>query len=173
MKIKILAVAISVLAITACTQTPTPTVQQGPTAEVTFDGLHRVDNTESQVVYIKPNIDLSKYDKLMLVGLGIQYRDVDPLNSYKPGADEFSLTEKQKASINEVVRETMIEEISKSKRFELVSEPGRGVLLIRIGLSDVVSRVPPSRGARNDYYLTNIGEALLVMEYSEDRKSVV
>jgi hypothetical protein len=168
---KIVVAGISILALTACTQTPT--VQLGPNAEVTFDGLHRVDNTQSQVVYVKPSIDLSQYEKIMLVGLGIQYRDVDPRNKYKRGADEFSLTEAQKASINEVVRETMIEEIAMSKSFELVSEPGRGVLLVRIGLSDVVSRVPPSRGARNEYYLTNIGEALLVMEYSDFRTNEV
>lgn len=164
---------ISIFALTACTQMSTPTIQQGPNAEVTFDGLHRVDNSRSQVVYVKPNIDLSQYDKLMLVGLGIQYREVDPLNRYKRGADEFPLSEDQKASINEVVRETMIEEIGKSESFELVTKPGPGVLLIRIGLSDVVSRVPPNNAARTDYYLTNIGEALLVMEYSDSTTNEV
>ena len=168
---KIVVAAISILALAACTQTPT--LQQGPDAEVTFDGLHRVDNTQAQVVYIKPSIDLSQYDKLMLEGLGIQYRDVDPRNRYKSGADEFSLSEEKKAAINEVVKETMIDEISKSKSFDLVTEPGKGVLRIRIGLSDVVSRVPPERGARNDFYLRNIGEALLVMEYSDSRTNEV
>ena len=50
MKIVVI-VTISILALTSCTQTQTqtqmPTVQQGPDAEVTFDGLHRVDNTQS------------------------------------------------------------------------------------------------------------------------------
>ncbi len=162
---------ISILA--SCSSTPPPSIQHGPDAEVTYDGLHRVDNSKSQVVYIKPDIDLSRYDKLLLEGLGIQYRPVDPQNRYDRNAEEFPLTESQKENIRIAVTEAILEELGKSRYFTIVDKPGRDVLRIRLGLSDVVSRVPPRNHSSESFYLTNLGGALLVMEYSDSRTNEV
>ena len=63
------------------------------------------------------------------------------------------------------MREAFLEELGKSKHFEIVSEPGPDVLLIRGGLLDVVSYVPPDPvGTRSSVYLSRVGEATLVLE---------
>ncbi len=169
---KVMAILGLVSVLAACSSTP-PTIQLGPEAEITYDGLHRVNNSKSQVVYVKPDIDLSRYNKLLLEGLGIQYRPVDPQNRYDRNAEEFPLSESQKESIKIAVTDAMLEELDKSKYFTIVEEPGRDVLRIRMGLSDVVSRVPPSNNSRESFYLTNLGGALLVMEYSDSRTNEV
>ena len=50
----------------------TPTIQTGPGAETTFDGLVRVDNTTMSKVWVREDINLSAYDKLMLQVWGHQ-----------------------------------------------------------------------------------------------------
>jgi hypothetical protein len=151
----------------------TPTIQEGPDAEITYDGLYRVNDSQLGAVWIKPSIDLSKYDKLLLEGVGIQYRVVDPQNRYKRNADEFPLDENQKADIKMAVAESLLDEIRKSEHFTVVDAPGEGVLRIKLGLSDVVSRIPPQRDVRSDFYVRNLGEAMLIIEYSDSRTNEV
>ena len=55
---------------------PQPTMQEGPDAEVTFDGLVRIDNSRMQRAWAKPGIDLSLYTKILPVAAEIQYRSV-------------------------------------------------------------------------------------------------
>jgi len=168
---RIVAIFLAALILAACATTPT--IQEGPDAEITYDGLYRVDDSKLDAVWIKPSIDLSKYDKLLLEGVGIQYRAVDPQNRYKRNADEFPLDEQQKDAIRKAVSEVLLEEIKRSEYFTIVDAPGKGVLKIELGLADVVSRVPPQRGASSDFYIRNLGEAMLVMEYSDSMTNEV
>jgi hypothetical protein len=168
---RIIAIFTVILVLAGCATTPS--IQEGPDAEITYDGLHRVNNSQLGAVWIKPSIDLSKYNKLLLEGAGIQYRAVDPQNRYKRNADEFPLDENQKASIKMAVIESLSDEIRKSEYFTIVDAPGKGVLRIKLGLADVVSRIPPQRGARSDFYIRNLGEAMLVIEYSDSRTNEV
>ena len=46
-----------------CTTTP-PTIQTGPDAEVSFDGLHKVDNTRVDSAWAVPDLDLSCYTEI-------------------------------------------------------------------------------------------------------------
>lgn len=168
---KVIIISTALLMLAGCATTPT--IQEGPDAEITYDGLHRVNDSQLGAVWIKPSIDLSKYDKLLLEGVGIQYRVVDPQNRYKRNADEFTLDENQKANIKTAVAESLLDEIKKSEHFTIVDAPGKGVLRIKLGLADVVSRIPPQRGARSDFYIRNLGEAMLVIEYSDSRTNEV
>ena len=62
------------LALGACTATPTI----DPGAPVSPQGLVKVSNTIMDEVYVYPELDLSGYDKLMIEGLGIEFRYVGP-----------------------------------------------------------------------------------------------
>ena len=55
--------------------------------------------------------------------------------------------------------------MGKLERFEVVDNPGPGVLAIRGGIYDIVSRVPPETAGRVDYYLSSVGGATLVLEF--------
>ena len=168
MRTAILIIVIGLL--TSCATSTTPTVQQGPGAEVTYDGLHRLNDTIVDKVWLKPDIDLSQYDQLMVEGAGIQYR---PLKRYsRTGGDggAFPLTEQQKETLRQAVGEVMLDEISQTKYYAITDQPGRGVLKITLGLIDVVSKIPPERvSARGGMYLTDLGSAILVMELRDSR----
>jgi Protein of unknown function (DUF3313) len=147
-----------------------PRVQTGPDAEVTHDGLTRVDRAVMDAAWVKADLDVRPYKKLMLVGAEIQFRAVDSDGKhYRPGRSnnpsEFAISDEGKAMLREIVGEAFREELAKSKRYELTNEPGPDTLVLLGTLIDVVSKTPPDDApGRYDVYLSSVGEATLVLE---------
>jgi len=173
MKIRTLVLLLLCGGLIACEAT-IPTLQSGPNAEVTFDGLVRVDNTRVDIAWIRPGIDLSGYNQLMLVDAGIKYRSVREVNRLNLSRDsEFPLDARQREQIEESVREVFNEEMAKIDRFEIVEEAGPNTLALTGVLIDVVSFVPPERAGRTSYYLSSLGAATLILELSDSMSGQV
>lgn len=155
------------LALGACTATP----KIDPGAPVSPQGLVKVSNTIMDEVYVYPELDLSGYDKLMIEGLGIEFRYVKDKGRFMPGRgdSEFYINEEQREKFRQGVREVMSAELTSMKHFSLTDQVGEGVLLLRIGLADVVSRVPPQSIGRVEIYLSELGSATLVIELRDAR----
>ena len=143
-----------------------PRIQTGPDAEVSFDGLHRVDRTVMDMAWAKPTLDLTGYNKLMLVGAGLAFREVEDPGRYDRTATEFPISEENRERLRETVREIFLEEFERIDEWEIVTEPGRDVLILAGAIIDIVSAVPPENRCigRCDIYLTRVGEATLVLE---------
>jgi hypothetical protein len=137
----------------------------------TYDGLYPVENARVDQLWARPDFDLGGYSKILLEGAGIQYRPTDQAGSERV----FPLSAQQKERLQTVVGEAFVTELAKSEHFELTDQPGPDVLVVRGGLLDVVSRVPPERAGRSDVYLDSVGEATLVIELidSENRTVLV
>jgi len=159
-------VACALLALAAC-QTPTLTDEMSP------DGLAKVKNSLFQLAWVRPGIDLSHYDKVMLEGAGIEYRPAKAATNLVAasvsGQTEFAMTEKQKERLKAAVTEAFRTELAKSKEFQLVTEPGPNTLRVRGALLDVVSYVPPDPVGAGAIYLRNIGEATLIFEVRDSQ----
>lgn len=164
---------------TGCTSTPE--FQSGPDAEVTHDGLTRLDRTVMDVVWARTDIDLSGYSKIMFVGVGVEFRPGDgPFTGSTATAAtrrhtsaEFQLDEATKALVKEEIGGAFVEELAQSDKYELVDAVGPDVLVLRAGLLDVVSRVPPTAVGRVSVYLDSVGEATLVMELFESTSDAI
>jgi hypothetical protein len=63
--------------------------------------------------------------------------------------------------------------MAKSEVFEIVEEEGPDVLLVRGGLHDVVSRVPPEATGRGRIFIDSVGEATLVMEIRSSESNAI
>ena len=167
---KYLATILAFALLAACESTPT--VQTGPDAEVSFDGLHRVDNTYMRKAWVKPGLSLAGYTKILVNNAGIEYRDVRPasrVTSVNSGRSEFPLDEKQKARLESLIQEVFTEELGKSKYYTFVDKAGPDVLILTGGFLDVVSAVPPEGVGRTDIYITRIGQATLVLELQDSQ----
>jgi hypothetical protein len=174
MNIKVFAALIlAAMALNGCSSTPT--FQTGDDAEVTFDGLTRMEGTVMDVVWARTDIDLTAYRKVMFAGVGVEYRDVGnaPYSgrrgatgtaTTRRSATEFNLHPDTRAQFEEEIAAAFVEEVSGSNVFEVVEEEGPDVLLIRGGLLDVVSRVPPETVGRSRIFIDSVGEATLVLE---------
>jgi hypothetical protein len=118
-------------------------------------------------VWIKPGINLSQYDKVIFEGAGIQYRAVKGGNLHNSSADAFPLSERQKSGLEKAAKESFQSEFNKFKYFTVASAPGAGILKVTLALIDVVSRVPPKSTGRNSFYISDLGQAVLVVELSD------
>ena len=157
----------------ACEAT-TPTFQTGPFAEMSADGLAKVNNSVVSKAWIRPGIDLTGYDKIMLIDAGIRYRSVREVNRlYNSSITEFPLDQSQRDRIETSVREVFNEEMAKFQRLEIVREAGPDTLALTGMLVDVTSFVPPQGAFRADYYLSAIGEATLILELSDSMSDQV
>jgi len=160
----------------ACTTAP-PTIQTGPDAELSFDGLHKVDNSQADVAWARPDFDISGYTKIWPVGAGIEYRQVK--NRGRTSMDRsrggpYFIDDKSRAQFEELVGKVFREELEKVEKYELVDGPGPDVLMIRGGLLDVTSYVPPDPvGGRSQVFLSSVGEATLVLELRDSETGTI
>jgi hypothetical protein len=174
MTTRICLVLLSVLAIAACSSSTAPALQSGEDAEVTFDGLTRVDNTIMDSVWAQPGIDLRGVSKVIFVPVGISYRDVEPSDpstalrrstrSRETELREFQLDEETKAFFEAEIGAAFSDEVSASEVYTVVDEPGPDVIKVGVALLDVVSRVPPQARTQPRVFIEMVGEATLVLE---------
>ena len=161
------AIGLVAIAVSGCSTAP-PTIDTGPDAEVTFDGLYEVKNSRADKAWALPDLDLKGYTKIMLQGAGVEYRPGGQSGRtyyQRSRGGPFEVTEEQKARFEETVRQVFREELGRSETLEIVTEPGPDVLLVRGALLDVISYVPPDdTPGRVDVYLSSVGEATLVIE---------
>lgn len=148
-----------------------PRIQSGDAAEVSYDGLHRVDHARMDEVWAKPDVDWSQYRNIMLAETTVAFKDVNPRSNrlYRRTrhVTAFAISEKNKQQITTETQAAFNKELRKVKQFEVVSEAGDDVLLVNTSVIDVVSHVPPEEFGRTDVYLRSVGEATLVMEFRD------
>lgn len=164
--------ALALLAVIAgCASSPQ--FQTGPDAEMTHDGLTRVDYTIMDAVWARTDLDFSGITKIRFHSLGVEYRNVKGPYSGRTGTStmlqrssqsEFALDEATRALFEEEIGGAFREEMERSTVFTLTDEPGEDVLDIHVGLLDVVSRVPPDTVGRSRIFIDSVGEATLVLE---------
>ena len=174
MKIRSTAAIALLLTTVALTSASAQTIQTGEDAEVTFDGLHFVDDTIMDAVWARPDIDLKGVTKVIFVPIGISYREVEPSDpstalrrstrSRQTELREFQLDEETKAFFEEEIGNAFMAEVSTSEVFEVVEEAGPETLSIGVALLDVVSRVPPQAANQPRVFIDSVGEATLVVE---------
>ncbi|NCF74021.1 MAG: DUF3313 family protein [Gammaproteobacteria bacterium] len=155
-----------ILMLAGCAQAPS--IQQGPDAEVTFDGLVRIDHSQFSNAWIDPDVDLTQYNKILAGGAEFEFRAVKNSTSAstarRNSESEFWISDKNKESLKEIVTTAFREELQKSEKFTMADGPGPDVLIIVGGLHDIVSRVPPDMIGRGETYLSSVGEATLILE---------
>lgn len=159
---------VSTLLLVGCSSAP-PTIEQGPEAEVTYDGLHKVDNARFAQAWADPDIDYSVYNKIMPGEAFFEFRAVkktstSSLQTNRSSENEYWIDDEDKQKLIDVVSAIFKEELGKSSRFTIATEPGPDVLIIRGGLHDIVSNVPPDLIGRGEIYLRSVGEATLILE---------
>jgi hypothetical protein len=165
--------AVAVLAIAVAGCSSTPKFQSGPDAEISHDGLTRLDRTIMDAVWARQDIDLTGVTKVMVHNIGVEYRNVNGPYSGRAGTgttrtrsnqSEFQLDEATRQLFEEEIGGAFAEVFAASTVFEIVEEPGPDVIELHIGLLDVVSRVPPDSVGRSRVFIESAGEATLVLE---------
>ena len=146
-----------------------PRIATGDDEEITHDGLYRVDKSVVDAAWVKPDLDLTGYTKLMIGPSTIAYKKLDPVSDFQARSEtQFPVQEENKARFEQILKEEFTEQLEKLERYEIVTAPGPDVLLLVGGVLDVVSFVPPTLDSasfgRGGVYLQSVGSAVLVVE---------
>jgi hypothetical protein len=128
-------------------------------AQVTSDGLYRLNDSVLERAWVKPGVDLSAYDKIMVLPVGLTFKDV-PRHS----RNSYPITDQQKQTLVDIVPEALGAELGKMTSYQLTSEPGKGTLSVYGAVLDIVSYVPPEPVGRGATFVRTLGEATLVVE---------
>ena len=156
-----------------------PRIQTGANAEVTADGLVRVQKSVADAAWVKPDFDLTPYTKLMIVSAGASFRKVKPVSSFqaRQGASDFPVSEEGQQMFKDIMKEEFTRELSKLKRYQIVDKPGPDVLTLVGAVIDIVSNVPTDSESatfgRGGVYLTSVGEATLIIELRDSQSNEV
>ncbi|NCF14282.1 MAG: DUF3313 family protein [Gammaproteobacteria bacterium] len=167
--------AIAVVVLAGCSSS-NPTIQTGEDAEISFDGLHRVDNARFASSWADPDIDFSRYNKVMPGGAEYEFRAVRKTGQAgraRSSDTEFWISDEDRERLQEETSAIFAEELQNSTRFEVTDTRGDDVIIIRGALHDIVSRVPPDMVGRGEVYLSSVGEATLIIEVIDSMSNEV
>ena len=140
------------LAVSACATSPQ--VQMGPDARVTEDGLHFVDNTVMDEAWFRPDADLTRYSKLMIVGAGTHFAN---------GHDTTDALRRKHDHFEEIVVEEFTAALRDLQGFEIVEAAGPDVLLMHGAILNV-ELVEDVSGPGRRIFVRELGSADLVID---------
>ena len=170
--------AAGILAGGASAQAQGPTLETGPDAEVTVDGLYRVVNPEPlQIAYLKPDMNLDGYTAFMLDPVAVAYQ-MDPggrtgTGAAAAGGANFALTPTQMEELKGFFREAVVEALSGDGAYRIVETPGPDVLRITAQLIDLIVRTPTQPGSSTLGTTRSYGEVTLVLELRDSQSGEI
>jgi hypothetical protein len=144
-----------------------PPTASGPNAEITREGLHRVNPALMEAAFVRPDFDLSSYTKLVDVPPVVQFRDVPkaPSNARSRAmTEEFPLPEDRKEWLGDQWRRAVGEQFARLRSEDIYTSDLTGVLVVQGLLLDVVSRIPPPGSESNYTLVNNPWSATVVLE---------
>jgi hypothetical protein len=117
----------------------------GADADITEDGLHRVDPLIMEAAWVKPDLDLSRYTRILLMPTAVQFRDV-PDRQYDPHSGTsttyFALDDDRKEWLRRRWRRAVDARFAHEQSNEQYEGGVADVLVVQGFLVDVVSRIP-------------------------------
>ena len=152
------------LILSACANVGEPIIQTGPNAEVIQGNLHRVDNSKAAIAYIDPDVDWSRYARVMVDPLGVDNVEIiapDTRNSASPhtrGA-AWELSDKDKQSLEDAFASAMQVQLGEKGDYAVVAGPGDDVLRI----TAVLTALAPNAAA-DDFKSRSLGRGRVYTE---------
>lgn len=144
--------------------------------EVSADGLHRVDPSIIDNAWLRVEWDLSRYTRIFVMPTVVLFRDIpDPPRNARAAEQTaaFPVNEPIQARLREVFGESFHAAMSKMQAFDVSSELGRDVLIVRGLLTDVVTGLPPDFAGSNVSTIRWAWEANVVIEIRDSMSDEV
>jgi hypothetical protein len=157
---QLLAILSTTVILAACSSTE-PQVQTGDDAEVIMGNLNKVDNSRAALAYVDPNADFSKYNKVMVMPLGVD--NVEIIQPTSSGSvthrKDWELTDSDKEQLQKIFHESMVKELETKGDYPVVTEAGDDVLQIAAKLTAIA----PS-AAKDDFKSRSVGRSRVYTE---------
>ena len=150
-----------------------------PAAEITGADELVKQKGRFQETWVRPDADITQYSKLYPWHSVFQFREGGKekagttIEASRGNDDRYAVTDESRAKFEEIVSDTFVKVLGRSKVFEVVDEVGPDTLIVRVAMLDIVSDVPPSRPGTQDTYLSAVGEATFLFELIDSETGVI
>ncbi len=135
--------------------------------EVTVDGLHRVNGTEMAVVYAKPGVDLSQYNRIYLTTPQISFTKnwLRTQNSIPNQTVRTEDMQRIKTELAALFTEVFKQELQNNGGYVLVDGVAEDVLIVHPAIVDLNILSPDTPGTRGTRgAVASVGSMSLYME---------
>jgi hypothetical protein len=136
--------ALIVLAVVACSSAPPASIEFA-SEEMTVDGLRLLETTNDRQTFLKPGIELRNFDSILVDPFMISY--TNPRQA--PEGPVRTLGDKTEKHLLGLMRDMFIDQMGRSKGFEVVDESGPRTIRVQGWLYDIVVEEPPREDPRN------------------------
>lgn len=128
----------------ACSKAPV--IETGENAQI-LEGsnLHKVDNTNLAGVFVDPDVNFSKYTKILIVPLSMEETKIIQPTSSR-GSRPWVLEERDKQLIDSSYQKMMAKYLVDEGGYELVTEAGAGVVVIQGAIIALAPSAPKDDG---------------------------
>ena len=129
--------------------------------------------------WIHPDADITQYSKLYPWRAVFQFREGGKestgttIEMSRGDKGPYAVTDESKAKFEEIVGDTFVKVLGRSKIFEVVDEVGPETLIVRLAMLDIVSDVPSTSPGVKDVYLSAVGEATFLIELIDSETGVI
>jgi hypothetical protein len=154
----------AVIAVNGCASSHV--IDAGPEAQISYDGLNRVDSSRVENFWARPDIDYASYTKIVLADPEIEFRAPSRSDTVGGSTEEFPLSEADQQSLVQTVKGIFLEELANNRYFTFVEARGPDVLTLEVRLLDFVALVPKRIDPDDPsfVYFSSVGEMTLVVE---------
>lgn len=140
--------------------------EQSP-PDVTVDGMHRVKGTEMALVYAKPGVDLSQYNRIYLVEPRVSFIKnwLQHQNSIPNQSVRKEDMQRIKTDLAGLFMEVFKEELQNNGGYVLVDGVAEDVLIVAPAIVDLNVNAPHTPGTRRTRSaIASVGSMSLYME---------
>jgi hypothetical protein len=148
--------------VVSCSKPP-PTTLEFESEEMTVDGLRLVETTRGHQIFLKPGIYMADFDSILVDPFMISYTNPG-------GASEGpvrTLDDETEEHLIILMRDMFIDQMSRSKGFDVVEQPGPRTIRVQGWLYDIVVEAPPREDPRNFPLCFAEMRAILTVRHSE------
>ncbi|GIU08478.1 MULTISPECIES: DUF3313 domain-containing protein [unclassified Shewanella] len=168
----VIVIVMGILGLTACSSEPAR-LQQGPDAEMTKDGLVKVEHSKLDLSYARPDVNWAKYTKLYFEP--VKVTNDHPADYQPPKIDKradglnatYELPQEALTKMSEQFSLTVKEVFNAEQPFELVAQPEPNTLVIEAAVTDIRLSAPLESSRRSfssmgRTYTENSGSMMLL-----------
>lgn len=149
----------------ACAPQPTTPIDL---PESNFDGLEKINSRHFSAAFVRPGVNFSHYQELLLGESELAFRTPDR------SKQQFPLTAEQKSRFRQLLDARFAKELTNSTTLQMTSSPGPRALKLEVRVQDIIAMVPPrSVSGVGDIALQALAEATLVIEISDSESEEI
>lgn len=130
-------------------------------------------------IWLRSDADMGRYNTLLLWEPEFRFREGGETSTgttarmLRGDGGPYAVRPEDREQFEQLVRDTFVAELERSKLFEVVNEAGPGTLILRAGFTDITSFVPPDVTRKANVYLAAVGEATIVVELIDAGTGVI